>query len=91
MDPLPKGNWLVVFDGPPASQNVRIFNLDQVRIVDQISHNHVRLQFSETNAIELSGKSAGQLARLLMSRAVDVNGIAMPEFSDISMLGQPDE
>ena len=81
-------NWIVVFDGPTTAQNIKIFNLDQVRIIDQISHNHVRLQFSETNAIELNGQMAGQLARYVMSRGMDVNGIAMPELSDISILDQ---
>ena len=88
MDNDTKGNWIVVFEGSAAAQNIRIINLNQVRMVDQISHDHVRLCFSETNAIELTGKSAGQLARLLISRGIDVNGIAMPEFSDISILDQ---
>lgn len=88
MDNETKGNWIVVFEGSGAAQNIKIINLDQVRIVDQISHDHIRLCFSETNMIELSGKSAGQLARLVISRGIDVNGIAMPEFSDISILDQ---
>jgi hypothetical protein len=91
MDNETKGNWVVVFEGSAAAQNIKILNLDQIRIVDQISHDHVRLCFSETNAIELTGKSAGQLARLLISRGIDVNGIAMPEFSDISILDQWDQ
>jgi hypothetical protein len=90
MDNETKGNWVVVFEGS-AAQNIKIVNLDQVRIVDQISNDHVRLCFSETNAIELTGSSAGQLARLLISRGIDVNGIAMPEFSDISILDQTDQ
>jgi hypothetical protein len=90
MDNETKGNWIVVFEGS-ATKNIKILNLDQVRIVDQISHDHVRLCFSETNAIELTGNSAGQLARLLISRGIDVNGIAMPEFSDISILDQNEQ
>ena len=76
----------MIFDGPADAQKIKIINLDQVRIVDQISDNHIRLLFTEGSAVELSGKSAGQLGRLLISRGVDVNGLPMPDLSDIDIL-----
>jgi hypothetical protein len=90
MDPKAE-NWIVAFDGPGRPENIKIFNLNQVRMADQVRHDHIRLWFGEAQVVEMNGKAAGDLGRLLISRAIATDGTPMPQFAEITMLGGVDE
>lgn len=84
-------NWIVAFGGMGRPEDIKILNLNQVRMADQITENHIRLWFGETQFLEMSGKPAGDLARLLISRSIATDGTPMPQFSEITIVNEKEE
>ena len=59
---------------PDATGGERMLNLDQVRMVDQITGDHIRLIFSEQHAVDLTGPIVNELLGLLGNACIVLDG-----------------
>ena len=71
--PTTNEDLIFCFAGEDRSEGTFI-NLSQVRLIDQIHKGHCRVVFSDTHALELSGKGADQFVRYLYERAMALDG-----------------
>jgi hypothetical protein len=57
-----------------------LFNLDQIRVIDQITETSLRLFFTETHAVTINGAGAVQeLLGLIAKNAITADGRTLPE------------
>lgn len=56
-----------------------LINMDQVRIIDQIRENHIRLVFSETYTLTVHNVGAAKLLGFIGKNAVTVDGSPLPD------------
>jgi hypothetical protein len=56
-----------------------LINLDQVRMIDQISHQGIRLVFSEQHMINLTGPAVKDVMTLVANNCIVVDGTPLPE------------
>lgn len=56
-----------------------LLNLNQIRMVDQISGRHCRVWFSDTHMITVDGTIGGQLALILLGRRIDLKDVPSGE------------
>jgi len=57
-----------------------VLNLDQVRMVDQIEMESVRLCFSEHHSVTLTGECAQEVLSIIFKQCVASNGMPMNEY-----------
>jgi hypothetical protein len=71
--------WLVILDKLPEEEfslkALKFINLDLVRIVDQMTPDHIRLVFSPDQTVEIHGGGAGELVLTLMARGITAAGL----------------
>jgi hypothetical protein len=65
----------IIPDGQEGEDGrARFFNLDAVRMVDQIREGHVRLWFSEAHTVEFNGDGAGSVVARICDRSITGDG-----------------
>jgi hypothetical protein len=50
------------------------FNIDQIRLIDEIRPGHCRVWFSETHSVEINGEGAALLMARISDRAIELDG-----------------
>lgn len=85
-------DWVVLINDPegllrgkpsePATEDLKLVNLNLVRFIDQVSTTHLRLHFANDHTMELHGSGAGELLLTLMRRGMLPNGIPFPAQQD---------
>jgi hypothetical protein len=66
---------MITDDSP--NREIQVINLDAVRIIDQVSHGHIRLWFSETHTMEINGTGAKEIFERIAERAQSASGDAI--------------
>jgi hypothetical protein len=65
---------LVATGADETNTESMLLNLDQVRLVDQITRDTARLVFSEEFTVTIHGKAVGEMMALLASNSITPDG-----------------